>query len=488
MILKATCSDGRVVEFDGASPIGQGGEKVVFFSKDKREVICFFMAGLEDRFERRRRIEKILSGFNPTTGANGDFWKKYFCWPTHLVDGDRAIPKTFLKEHQIVDPPLAVVSPTYRSTFFFKNTLGKTVEGNGKWFTSERCRKLVPVEYQGGFQDYLRVCIRMARAVRRMHFAGLAHSDLSNKNVLVSPKHGDACIIDIDSLVVPGVAPPSVIGTPGYIAPEVLSAKIASNGKPTLPSVETDRHALAVLIYENLFKRHPLRGPKVNSRLSAEEDELLSLGAKAVFVDHSRDLSNRLSPPPDVPLSAAGVSLEELFRKAFEVGLHEPAKRPDAAQWERALCRTYDQLYPSPDERNSFVVTPGSPLLCPFSKRSVGSPVPFARVYSFNESRNEYRLEKYHIVVHHNKWLHTWHITSGTLPGESADDTPKGYFSFFNGAWYLVNISGGPMFNHGGGEVRHNESVLIEKGLKLVVGEGPRGILFDFDFVDPLPA
>ena len=37
-----------------------------------------------------------------------------------------------------------------------------------------------------------------------MHAAGLAHSDLSYKNVLVDPITAKASIIDIDGLVVPG--------------------------------------------------------------------------------------------------------------------------------------------------------------------------------------------------------------------------------------------------------------------------------------------
>jgi gamma-glutamyltranspeptidase/glutathione hydrolase len=52
--------------------------------------------------------------------------------------------------------------------------------------------------------------------------AGLAHSDLSYKNVLVDPAGGNACIIDIDTLVVPQKYPPDVVGTPDFIAPEVM--------------------------------------------------------------------------------------------------------------------------------------------------------------------------------------------------------------------------------------------------------------------------
>ena len=484
MILKAKCSDGQIIEFDSSKAIGQGGEKVAFFTKDRMQVVCFFLEGLVDRAERRRRLEKILAGFNPTTGQHGDYWMKHFCWPTHLIDGDTSIPKEFTRKYRILEPCLAVVSPAYRSTFFFKNKVGSVVEGNAKWFTSEKCRKFVSPEFQGTFLNYLQICTIMARAVRRMHFAGLAHSDLSNKNVLISPKHGEACIIDIDSLVVPGIAPPSVIGTPGYIAPEVLSGKMTSKGSPALPCVETDRHALAVLMYEYLFTRHPLKGPKVNSTKSSEEDERLSLGSLAIFIEHSVDASNRLRPVPDFPLSAVGPYLERLFRKAFEDGLHAPAKRPDAAQWERALYRTFDMIHPSPDGRNWFILTPGMPMKCPFSRKKLQNPVPFASCY-VERNPGDFIPEKHNITIYNNMPLQAWHLRANVMPDVTADRVRKGYFCVHNGSWVLVNESGASMQVVGGDEVPHNKLVPITRGLQLLVSQGDRRRMLVFDFMPP---
>ncbi|MEI2422567.1 lipopolysaccharide kinase InaA family protein, partial [Arthrospira platensis SPKY2] len=133
-----------------------------------------------------------------------------------------------------------------------------------------------------------------ARAVRRLHNAGLAHSDLSNKNVLIDPTSGECLIIDIDSLVVPQLFPPDVLGTRGYIAPEVLSTIHLPLNDPQRkhPSTATDQHALAVLLYQYLLGRHPLEGPRTYPATSAEEQERLEMGSKALFVEHPRDISN----------------------------------------------------------------------------------------------------------------------------------------------------------------------------------------------------
>ncbi len=76
-------------------------------------------------------------------------------------------------------------------------------------------------------------------------------------------------MIDIDGLVVPGKYPPDVVGTPDFIAPEVITTQNLDKADKNrvLPSRSTDRHALAVLIYMYLFYRHPLRGAKVLIRI-----------------------------------------------------------------------------------------------------------------------------------------------------------------------------------------------------------------------------
>ena len=127
-----------------------------------------------------------------------------------------------------------------------------------------------------------------------MHAAGLAHSDLSYKNVLIDPVSGRATIIDIDGLVVPGKFPPDVIGTPDFIAPEVMATKHLNKLDPNrkLPSIQTDRHALAVMIYMYLLYRHPLRGGKIHD-MDPQTDEELSMGLNALFVEHPTDKTNR---------------------------------------------------------------------------------------------------------------------------------------------------------------------------------------------------
>jgi hypothetical protein len=473
--LSARLTDGRTVQLDDR-PINSGAEKTVFFTRDRRHVVGFFYGRLADRLERVDRLTRILTKYNPTTGRHGDYWAPYFCWPTGIVDGDRGIPEQFARRHSLVWPVLGVMAPTYRSQFFFTDRLGQRQEKEVKWFTGRKAAALVPEAERGSLLTRLQICTRLARAVRRMHFAGLAHSDLSNKNVLIDPKSGDACVIDIDSLVVPGVAPPSVLGTPGYIAPEVL----AGHAKP---SIDTDKHALAVLIYQILLHRHPLQGRKVHSTRSAEEDEQLSMGARALFVEHPTDRSNPPVAPIQVPFGRLGPHLEPLVLKAFVHGLHQPARRPDAAEWEVALYRTLNMVHPTPSGRHWCVVSPGQPLVDAASGERIVQPVPIARY--LRDTGDRLVDERQSLTVFHNLVLHHWHTRVGVSPDEHADRTPQGYFAQHGGKWWLVNLGEAPMHVVDGPAIPRNSSVELLPGLAIRMGDDAPARVLRFDLLHP---
>lgn len=106
--IKTTLIDGSSIEFSDEK-LGQGGEKIVFLSRDKQNVVSFYYGSMADRTERRTRLGKIIGGFNPTTGQpHGNFWKKHFCWPTGIIDGVK-LPQSFVATNQIVTPCLGGV-------------------------------------------------------------------------------------------------------------------------------------------------------------------------------------------------------------------------------------------------------------------------------------------------------------------------------------------------------------------------------------------
>jgi hypothetical protein len=428
-------TDGRVLQLED-EPVGTGAEKRVFLTKDRRYAVGFYYGTLHDRRERVERLTRILTTYNPTLTTNGAYWAPYFSWPVGMADGPQCIPREFVARHQLVWPPIGVVTPTYRQNFYFTDRFGQAQEKEVRWFTGGKASKFVPQAEAGSLLSRLQIAVRLTRAVRRLHMAGLAHADLSNKNVLIDPKGGDACIIDIDSLVVPGIAPPSVLGTPGYIAPEVLA-------NTAQPSIATDKHALAVLLYELLLQRHPLQGKRVNSTRSAEEDEQLSMGAKALYVEHPTDRRNPSVKAISVACSRLGPALRHCFEQTFVRGLHAPAQRTDAAEWEVALYKTMRHLYPLPSGQWTILGV-GLPKASLRSDERVAGPVWLAHL--MQDTGHTLVPEQDTMVLWHHLTLHDWHTRVGVLPDERADRTPRGYVAQHHGKWWLVNTSDTPWY------------------------------------------
>jgi hypothetical protein len=464
-VMKATLKDGRVLDYVYTDDPPAGGMKKTYFSPDRSYVVQFFhdeSAGLDP--QRMTRLEYILTRYNPTiphdkggaqgvTAAAAEYFKKLFCWPTAIV----------------VKPHIGIVAPTYPPNYFFAKGPFSGREKEGRWFTSPKLRGMLPDEERGTWINYFKLCILMARAVRRLHVAGLAHSDLSCRNILVDPSSGQSVVIDIDSLVVPTLFPPDVAGTPGYIAPEVLSTMHLPLKDPQriLPTVRTDQHALPVLIYEYLLSRHPLRGPKVNSMASAEEDEQLSMGAKALFIEDPNDTSNR---PKDltIPCSVLGPHLYDLFMRAFVKGLHSPNDRPAASEWERGLIRTWDMIYPCPNRSCShkwFVLHDTNNVKCPFCNTRITGTVPILKLRK--ESRPGQWFQDGRIVVYDGIYFFKWHVYDNIFPGEEADRTPQAYCQFYQGQWILVNKSLTSLTSPGGNRVPQGQAVVLKDGAQI---------------------
>lgn len=464
MAVPVRLTDGRVLQIE-QEPVGTGAEKRVFLTRDRTYAVGFYYGRLADRRERVDRLTRILTNYNPTLATNGAYWAPSFCWPVGVADGEGAVSRDFAQRHGLVWPPLAVVTPTYRANFYFTDRFGARQEKETRWFTGGKASRLVPPAETGTLLTRLQIGVRLARAIRRLHMAGLAHADLSNKNVLVDPKGGDACIIDIDSLVVPGVAPPAVLGTPGYIAPEVLAGKAS-------PSIATDKHALAVLLYELLLERHPLQGKRVNSTKSAEADETLSMGARALFVEHPTDRSNPPVRPIVVPYTRLGPYLARCFTRTFVDGLHAPIKRADASEWELALYRTMQLLHPLPSGAWT-IVAPGLPLASLRGEESLAGGALVAR--NLRDTGDAVVDEGDMTVLWHHLTLHDWHLRPGSLPDERADRSPRGYVARHAGGWWMVNTSDTRWHVAGRDgttrEVGRNASVECAPGLSVRVGD-----------------
>ena len=430
-----------------------GTAKNVYFSPDKKYVVALFKE--KQDFNQKERLKKITSDYLNRIKNNdgGDYYlDEVYRWPTDVIESNGNI---------------GIIVPIYNSKFFFKKgystqDLIKGEEKNGKWFAGAKFRnKQFPLSLDqtelGKWLNYFQVCVNLSRGVKKMHQMGLSHSDLSYNNVLIDPISGSACMIDLDGLVVPGLFPAEVIGTADFIAPEVLKTKHLgkTDNKRILPSRLTDLHALACLIYMYLLHRHPLKGGKVHD-LDTEKDDLLSMGEKALFIEHPTDKSNRpklnqvskweqyWADVDKLPYKITGPYLKALFDRAFIDGLHNPMSRPTADEWESALLKTTDLMQPCLNincEQKWYVFDNTNTPKCPFCGTSHQGTLPVLDFY-INGGNNNWRLENHRLMVYNNQFLFKWHVSRKIIRSEkltSEEKKPVGYFTFHNNKWVLVN-------------------------------------------------
>jgi len=467
-------STGQYIQFIVKDDAPRGCMKYTYFTPDKSKVVQFFNDTSQLEYNLvKERLERIIHRYNPTVsedlgGAKGntqqtaEYFRKRFCWPLDTV---------YHKQYG-----LGIVSPAYPQNFFFDENASKVkgvdLQGkdkNSKWFTG-KSRKFLRSSELGDFRSILQICILLSRTIRRLHQAGLAHSDLSCKNVLIDPKTASCVVIDVDSLVVPNVYPPEVMGTRGYIAPEVLATSILPDEYRKYPSIYTDLHSLAVLIYEYLLCRHPLLdGPKIYDSQSAENDDFLALGSKATFIENPKDTSNR-PQRLDITISDLGKDIENLFLRSFVYGLHNPNLRPTALEWERGLSRTWDMLHSCKNpncEKKWFVLKDVNNPTCPFCHEKVKENI--IQINFLTEKQNEKGkwLNISTLIAEDCTPIMKWHIINKIFPDERADRTIMAYIRYHDGKWMLINNACDGMFSYNGNLIPKNYGVLIFNGIKI---------------------
>ncbi|MDR1959027.1 MAG: hypothetical protein LBQ54_08295 [Planctomycetaceae bacterium] len=483
-LIRTRATDGSSVEFIYDNPMS-GSQKDVYWSPDKKYVVAFYKKTLSSN--ERERIKKIIGEYYvgifgddtskpPVKSVGSEYWKKVFCWPK----------KGLIVEH---DGRTGIVVPAYDSCYQKKTDN----------FLLPKSFNQLPPEEKGDLLRFLVVCLHLARGVRRLHAPGLSHSDLSHNNCRIDPKSANACIIDCDSLVVPNWFPPVVDGTPGFIAPEVLATSHlpVNDCNKKLPCKETDRHALAVLIYSCLFHRHPLEGDKIHDA-DTDKNDMLAMGERALWIENSKDKSNRRQSQnfdredrkklpwidtTTLPYTILGPWLQILFERAFIEGLHHPGKRPSANDWEEALLATIDIVLPCQNDscvKHWFVLSEISEKQkCPYCGTLFRGDVAVLDFYTADG--RPVAVNNKRLVVRDQLKLHQWHSQNGLVSNEKLKDEQKkkiGRFYRNNGKWTLVNKGLPGMKNiTTGKDIPIGHDVELTDGLQLLLSSGTNGRL-----------
>jgi serine/threonine protein kinase len=193
------------------------------------------------------------------------------------------------------------------------------------------------------FRSLATAGLELSHSYLQLHSKGLCYRDISFGNVFFAPATGEVLICDNDNVTVDGDEKVSVLGTPRFMAPELVR-------RETVPSTKTDLFSLAVLLFYMFMIHHPLEGKKESSIRCLDQAAMTKLyGSEPTFIFDPDDRSNEPLPGyhdnaltywPIYPLF-----LRNLFIKAFTDGIKDPANgRVRESEWRGAMVRLRDSI------------------------------------------------------------------------------------------------------------------------------------------------
>jgi serine/threonine protein kinase len=200
------------------------------------------------------------------------------------------------------------------------------------------------------FQALATAGLQLADSFLQLHSRGLCYRDISFGNVFYKPASGDVLICDNDNVAVDGDQVGGVLGTPDFMAPEIVRGE-------AVPSSRTDLYSLAVLLFYMFHLHHPLFGKRTMQIHCLDlAARVLLCGKEPLFIFDPHDKSNEAVPKSIDPYGEAGHNalifwpiypqfLRDLFTQAFTEGLHDPEHgRVRESQWRLAMGRLRDSI------------------------------------------------------------------------------------------------------------------------------------------------
>ena len=185
--------------------------------------------------------------------------------------------------------------------------------------------------------------LELSHSFLQLHAKGLCYRDISFGNVFFDPDTGEVLICDNDNVTVDGKDVGGVLGTPRFMAPEVVRGDAA-------PSTQTDLFSLAVLLFYMLTVHHPLEGKKELEIKCFDLPAMTKLyGTEPLFIFDPDDDSNRpMRGYHDNAIEFWPIYpqfLRDLFTRAFTDGIQDPENgRVRESEWRAAMVRLRDSI------------------------------------------------------------------------------------------------------------------------------------------------
>jgi len=298
-------------------------------------------------------------------------------------------------------------------------------------------------------RSIVRACFQLSEAFDALHSKGQCYKDISLGNLFLQPETGDILICDNDNVEEIGKNRGLAVGTPGFMAPEVLLGKAK-------PSADSDLFSMAVLMFHLLTRSDPLKGQmELAIRCLDVPAKRKLYGDDPVFIFDPDDQRNR--PDPDVHRAALITwpiypeRLQRLFQKTFGIGMHNPAARVRTGQWCEALSACLDSRLICPHCGQEVFAEAGKPIRCWACGSSIELPARLLVGKATVLAQSENELHPHHLNPFATESIHA---PIGKVESHPSDPSILGLQNLSSHTWkaklnnaQTVNINPGQRCN-----------------------------------------
>lgn len=198
-------------------------------------------------------------------------------------------------------------------------------------------------------------------SLREIHINGLIFTDLSPNNVLVktSPEGYTVFFIDTDNLRSRDDPYSGVLGTPGYMAPEIYRKNITNKigdyertrgGTPVRDllspvgkiSVDSDVFSAAVIAFQLLTLHHPFVGDIIDCGTPEDEERAHRIETDYIFKKGTNNTSSAHLVPAFEQITTP--EIRKLFYRTFVDGINNPGIRPTDQEFLEAFLAAKDLM------------------------------------------------------------------------------------------------------------------------------------------------
>jgi serine/threonine protein kinase len=324
------------------------------------------------------------------------------------------------------------------------------------------------------FRSLVETGMHLSNSFLQLHSKGLCYCDISFGNLFFDPEDGDVSICDNDNVGIDGQHYSGVLGTPRFMAPEVVIGRAK-------PSTTTDLYSLAVMLFYIFMMHHPLEGKREAEVECLDFPAMQKLyGHDPVFIFDPENDCNR--PVPGLHDNAPifwqlyPSFFQNLFVRAFTDGMRDPQHgRVRESEWRTCFQHMRDLFFYCPncgaenffDDPVNATETPQR--VCWGCKTNLSAPL-------------RIRIGSHSVVLTAETHLYPHHIDPTRRNDFSSPVAALAQHPKNPDVWGIKNLSGRPWtsvtVDGRSHEVPHGRSVSLAMGTRIIFGSSDGLILF----------